>query len=52
MWKSEKGRRESEKMFFVVERAILPFFVIKYARFTRINEPGFEQFVMDNEIGW
>ena len=30
----------------------LPFFVIKYARLTRINEPGFEQFVMDNEIGW
>ena len=33
MWKSEKGRIESEKLFFMVERAILPFVLIKYARF-------------------
>ena len=33
MWKSKKGRGESEKLFVMVERAILPFVLIKYARF-------------------
>ena len=45
MWKSKKGRRESEKLFFMVERAILPFVLIKYARFVSqdLNDPAFEQ---------
>ena len=46
MWKSKKGRIESEKLFFMVERAILPFVLIKYARFVSqdLNDPAFEQF--------
>ena len=52
MWKSEKGRRESEKLFFVVERAILPFFLIKYARFTSQESMSQDlNNLLDNESG-
>ena len=33
MRKSKKGKRKSEKLFFMVERAILASVLIKYSRF-------------------
>ena len=52
MWKSKNGGRESEKLFFVVERAILPFFLIKYARFTGQESMSQDlNNLLDNESG-
>ena len=46
------GGGESEKLFFAVERAILPFFLIKYARF--ISQESMSQDLnnlLNNESG-